>query len=107
MENYNDNSNNFIKYNELSNKTIDLNFYQQIELSYRYMKLKEKQIEFCKMQIAHLQKNKPYWFQTKDLHGYQEDIELIEEQICEYYRLINNEVKLIDKIRDKILKENS
>ena len=64
-------------------------------------------IEFCKMKIAHLQKNKPYWFQTKDLHGYQEDIELIEEQICEYYRLINNEVKLIDKIRDKILKENS
>ena len=59
------------------------------------------------MQIAHLQKNKPYWFQTKDLHGYHEDIELIEEQICEYYRLINNEVKLIDKIRDKILKENS
>ena len=42
MENYNENSNNFIKYNELSNKTINLNFYQQIELSYRYMKLKEK-----------------------------------------------------------------
>lgn len=45
---------------ELSNKILDLYLHQQIEESYQYMKLKEKQIRFCEIQIEYLQSHKPY-----------------------------------------------
>lgn len=90
----------------LTDKILDLCLYQQIEESFHWMKLIEKQIEFCEMQIAHLEEYKPFWFQKKKLKAYYEDIDLLEDKICDYYRQINNEVKIIEKMRNSISKEN-
>lgn len=59
---------------KLSNKILDLCLHQQIEESYQYMKLKEKQIRFHEIQIEYLQSHKPYWFQRKELKSYYKDI---------------------------------
>ena len=80
---------------ELSNKILDLCIRQQIEESYQYMKLKEKQIE-------HLKSHKPFWFQKEALKSYYEDIDLIEDQICNYYRQIEDEIKSIEELKNNI-----
>lgn len=85
---------------ELSNKILDLCLHQQIEESYQYMKLKEKQIEFCEIQIEHLRSYKPFWFQKKALKSYYEDIDLIEDQICSYYVQIEKEIKIIEELKN-------
>lgn len=89
---------------ELSNKILDLCLHQQIEESYQYMKLKEKQIKFCEMQIEHLKNHKPFWFQKKELKAYYEDIDLIEEQICNHYKQIEDEIKIIEELKNNMSK---
>lgn len=91
---------------ELSNKILDLCLHQQIEESYQYMKLKEKQIRFCEIQIEYLQSHKPYWFQKKELKSYYEDIDLIEDQICNYYKQIEDEIKIIEEMKKQISNKN-
>lgn len=85
---------------ELSNKVLDLCLHHQIEESYQYMRLKEKQIKFCEIQIDHLKKHKPLWFQKKALKSYYEDIDLLEDKICDYYRQIEEEIDLIEKTKN-------
>lgn len=85
---------------ELSNKILDLCLHQQIEESYQYMKLKEKQIKFCEIQIEHLKSHKPFWFQKKALKSYYEDIDLIEDQICGYYVQIEKEIRIIEELKN-------
>lgn len=90
---------------ELSNKILDLCLHQQIEESYQYMKLKEKQIKFCEIQIEYLQNHKPYWFQRKELKSYYEDIDLIEDQICNYYVQIEKEIRIIEELKNRNTKD--
>lgn len=89
----------------LCDKILNLCLYQQIEDSYYWMKLIEKQIKFCEMQIAHLEEYKPFWFQKKKLKAHYEDIELLEDKICDYYRQINKEVEMINKMKKAIDKK--
>lgn len=89
---------------DLNIKILDLCLYQQIEESFHWMKLVEKQIKFCEMQIAHLEEFKPLWFQKKKLKVYYEDIELLEDKIYDYYRQINKEVEMINKMKDALKK---
>ena len=90
---------------DLNDKILDLCLYQQIEESFHWMKLIEKQIEFCEMQIAHMEEYKPFWFQKKKLKAHYEDIELLEDKICDYYRQINKEVEMINKMKRAIDKK--
>lgn len=106
MKKTKDNESSPIDNEEITNKVLDLCIWYQIEDSYHWMRLIEQQIKFCEIQIAHLEKYKPYWFQKKKLKAHYEDIELLEDKICDYYRQINDEVKLIEKMRSSISKEN-
>ena len=86
----------------ITNKILNLCFYQQIEESYYLLKLIEKQIEFCELQIKYLNRFKPYWFQKKKLISHNEDIQKLKNKICNYYIQINNELKIIEELKENI-----
>ena len=52
----------------------------------------------------YLEEYKPFWFQKKKLKAHYEDINLLEDKICDYYRQINKEVEMINKMKDALKK---
>lgn len=90
--------------NEVVNKILDLCMYHQIEESINFIKIIECQIKFCYSQLELLEDNKPLWFQKKKLNNYFKEKEELELKLEEYYRKINEELKMIEKIKSNINK---
>lgn len=84
--------------NQIVENVLEICLYQQIEESYHWMSLIEQQIKFCEIQILHLKEYKPYWFQRKKLKEHNKDIEILEDRIWEYYKKINDEIEIIEKM---------
>ena len=96
-----DNKNEIINTDEIINKLLNLCIEYQLEDSHHWIQLIQKQIKFYEIQINHLEKSKPHWFQKKKLKAYYENIELLENKIYNCYKQINNEMELIEKFKNK------
>lgn len=88
--------------NEVVNKILDLCMYHQIEDSFNFIKIIECQINFCYSQLELLEDNKPLWFQKKKLSNYFKEKEELELKIEEHYKKINEELKMIEKMKNSI-----
>lgn len=88
--------------NEVVNKILDLCMYHQIEESINFIKIIECQINFRSSQLELLEDNKPLWFQKKKLNNYFKEKEELELKLEEYYKQINEELKMIEKLKSSI-----
>lgn len=91
-----------INENQVVNKILDLCMYHQIEESTNFIKIIECQIKFCYSQLELLEDNKPLWFQKKKLNNYFKEKEELELKLEEYYKQINEELKIIEKMKNSI-----
>lgn len=88
--------------NEVVNKILDLCMYHQIEESINFIKIIECQINFCSSQLELLEDNKPLCFQKEKLNNYFKEKEELELKLEEYYKQINEELNMIEKLKSSI-----
>lgn len=91
-----------INANQVANKILDLCMYHQIEESINFIKIMECQIKFCYSQLELLEDSKPLWFEKKKLNNYFKEKEELELKIEEHYKKINEELKIIEKMKNSI-----
>lgn len=86
------------------NKTMVLCLLYQIEDSNRYIEMINIQIKHYQLQINLLKEDYPLLFQKKKAKKIQQQIELLEDKIYEYYTQMSAEIEEIIKIQDTISK---
>ncbi|MDO5569739.1 MAG: hypothetical protein Q4G04_06560 [bacterium] len=90
---------------ELVEKIIDLCLWYHIEDSHRRLEMINLQIKNCNLQIEFLLDNKPFWFQKQKLEEHNKKIEELENKIIDYYKQIEEEVDIIQKMQQSLNKE--
>lgn len=87
-------------YKKICNKLLDLSTHKEIEISNYYINMVEISIRTCKLQIEHLEDNKPLWFQKKKLEVYNEEKEKLNNKLYNYYLEIEKEIAIMKQLQE-------